>query len=115
MTIFTGLKGKVWMNGKLLDPAPATRWLPGLPDYFCWGEYEADKAAYCGADLAYDSGAECLALRILLEYASETLALCMYKHFMREVILSLPSEFTLSTKEIEEWIECNSYSLPYET
>jgi hypothetical protein len=68
--------GKVWLNGKPLNPAPSQKVVNHSPDGFAWG--------YAG------SGPAQLALAILLKLLPKDFARSEYQDFKFDVIQRLP-------------------------
>ncbi|GAI60454.1 unnamed protein product [marine sediment metagenome] len=100
MKIYTGKKNNLGPadifiiedgNKKILDPAPSQKLYNHSPDGFNWG--------YSG------SGPAQAALGILLDCVGRKLALLFYQIFKFEIVAGWGDEFSISEKEIKNWIK----------
>jgi len=78
------------LEKRILDPSPSQKIYNHSPDGFNWG--------YSG------SGPAQAALGILLDCVGRKLSILFYQHFKFKFVASWNDEFTISEKEIKDWI-----------
>ncbi len=89
----------VWIDEKLLNPAPSQRVWNHSPDGFCWG--------YGG------SGPAQLGLALMLHFESKDWAVEHYQDFKWDVIARLPQgDFQIPVSTVTDWIRQKKTRLP---